>query len=67
MKDFQFNFTDTASIAINNLMNEQQSSSAFDVNNENENNTNLTAYTSTGNEDIDAIISSEEIFVVDVS
>tara|TARA_B100000287_G_scaffold427839_1_gene478163 strand:- start:10 stop:1878 length:1869 start_codon:yes stop_codon:yes gene_type:complete len=48
-------------------MNEQQSSSAFDVNNENENNTNLTAYTSTGNEDIDAIISSEEIFVVDVS
>ena len=65
--DFQFNFNDTASLAINSIFNAQQSEAGFYTNNENENNTNLSAYTSTGNEDIDAIITSEEMFIADVS
>ena len=64
---FQFNFNNTTSFAINSLINSQQAEGGFYTENENENNTNLSAYTATGNEDLDAIISTEEIFIADLA
>ncbi len=64
---FQFNFNNTTSFAINSLINSQQAEERFYTENENENNTNLSAYTATGNEDLDAIISAEEIFIADLA
>jgi len=65
--EFQFNFNDTTSFAINSLINSQQTEEGFYIDNENGNNTNLSAYTATGNEDLDAIISAEEIFIADLA
>ena len=65
--DFVFNFNNTANLAVNNTFDTPPAEVFFNTNNENQNNTNLTAYTSTGDEDIDAIIAAEQTFIADVS
>ena len=64
-EEFQFNFDNVATFGIgNNMPATQNASSQTPFNSTN--NTNLSAYTSTGNEDLDAIITTEEYFVADV-
>ena len=63
--DFQFNFDDVATFGIgNNMPITQATNSQTPFNTSNS--TNLSAFTSTGNENIDAIITTEEYFVADV-
>ena len=62
---FQFNFDDVATFGIgNNMPITQATNSQTPFNTSNS--TNLSAFTSTGNENIDAIITTEEYFVADV-